>query len=238
MSPRDSFGRVGRGWVSCRQLVLLIMVFSARFGEAQNAGPSSSQVLFLGACNPTGLNAKQELAASLPAQSLFAVSETHLRVGNCVALPTFIAGHPAPLRARRKVVGSHPGVGILTDFPARAAPHSWSDVVWKTSRVQVASVFVHSLWVLAAVVYVYGFPTSRADAVTLLEEVTQRVVFEGDGPRIIAGDFNLEVDQNPCVGVWESHGFVDVQTLHHRLGGFPATLKGVQLPPGPLPHAG
>ena len=75
----------------------------------------------------------------------------------------------------------------------------WPDEVWKTSRVQVASVYVHSLWLLAAVVN--GFPTSPAHTAVLLAEVTQRVVLEGEGPRVIAGDFNLEVTQNPCLDV-------------------------------------
>ena len=53
----------------------------------------------------------------------------------------------------------------------------------------------------------------------LLEEVTQRVIFEGEGPRMLAGDFNLEEGSNPCVQIWRAHGFVEVQELYERLSG-------------------
>ena len=232
-----NFGWVGRGWVSCLQLFLLILISSARIGEAANPGPQSSEAVFLGACNPTGFNGKQELAASLPAHSLFATSETHLtsegvhkfRKGLklCGSAFAFLPGYPAPLRPRSKVVGSHTGVGFLTDFPVRGAPQQWPDEIWQTSRVQVASAFVHSLFLLAAVIY--GFPTSPANTAVLLDAVTQRVVLEGVGPRVIAGDFNLEADQNPCLQTWSDHGFIEVQDLHQRIGGHGplATCKGV-----------
>ncbi|CAE6934152.1 hypothetical protein AK812_SmicGene22690 [Symbiodinium microadriaticum] len=122
----------------------------------------------------------------------------------------------APKRARQ-VVGSHTGVGFMSSFPLRAAPHSWPDEVWNTSRAQISSVLLRSVWLLAAVVY--GFASQPASTVALLEEVTQRVVLEADGPRLIAGDFNLEIDKIPCSGLWRERGFMEIQDLFQQLSG-------------------
>ena len=216
------------GLLSSCHLALLVLVASQRFGEARLPGPRPPEgLVYLGACNPTGLNSKHELAAQLPAPSLFAMSETHLTSSGVHkfrrglklsgSAHRFLAGAPAPLRPRSKVVGSHTGVGFMSSFPLRAAPHSWPDEVWNTSRAQISSVLLRSVWLLAAVVY--GFASQPASTVALLEEVTQRVVLEADGPRLIAGDFNLEIDKIPCSGLWRERGFMEIQDLFQQLSG-------------------
>ena len=47
----------------------------------------------------------------------------------------------------------------------------------------------------------------------------KRVVLEGEGPRILASDFNLEVQHSPLAAEWRRHGFVEVQELHAMVGG-------------------
>ena len=185
----------------------MILVLSARIGEAAHPGPVGSKLVVLGACNPTGLNGKHATVATLPVPSLFAVSETHLTADGVHKFRqglklsgsefSFLPGHPAPLRPRSKVVGSHTGVGFLSSFPVRAAAHAMPPAAWQSSRVQVASVFLHAVWLLAGVVY--GHPTHTSTTMALLEEATQRIVFEGDGPRLLAGDFNLEEKRTPIL---------------------------------------
>ena len=224
-------------WSSWRHCALLLLVLATRVGEADNPGPRDPALVFLGACNPTGLNGKHELVATLPQPALWAVSESHLtspgadkfRQGLKLSGSScsFLGGYPAPIRQRSKVVGAHTGVGFVSSFPIRAASQQWPEAVWRSSRIQAAHVFLHAVWLLAAVVY--GYPVHPQSTVALLEEATQRVVLEGDGPRLLAGDFNLEVGHNPLVDVWRSHGFVELQELHERLGGCAPrpTCKGV-----------
>ena len=156
-------------------------------GEAAHPGPRDPALVFLGACNPTGLNGKHELVAALPQPALWAISESHLTASGADKFRqglklsgsqySFLGGFPAPIRQRSKVVGAHTGVGFVSSFPIRAASQQWPDAVWRTSRSGVAS---------------YGYPVHPQSTVALLEEATQRVVLEGDGPRLLAGDLGTQ----------------------------------------------
>ena len=55
--------------------------------------------------------------------------------------------------------------------------------------------------------------TQATTTLALFEEA------EGDRPRLLAGDFNLEETSNSYAEVWRSHGFVDVQELFERVSG-------------------
>ena len=51
--------------------------------------------------------------------------------------------------------GVYSGVGFLSSFPCKPAPHSWPAEVYATSRVQVAHFFAEPLWILGGVAYGY-----------------------------------------------------------------------------------
>ncbi|CAE7393753.1 Pol [Symbiodinium sp. CCMP2592] len=209
---------------------------SFRFGEAahpgpvNSAGPEASDSQFvIGAVNPTGLNGKHGVLSDLP-RGLFAISETHLsargvelfRSGLHFAKSHFryVAGPPAPARARSHVTGDYTGVGFLSSFAGRGAPHSFEPSLFSSARLQVASFLVGSTWILGAVVY--GLPAAPKATEVLLEAITQRVVLQGTGPRFLAGDFNLEPHALHHASVWADNGFAEVQDLwHQRTGSLP-----------------
>ena len=205
----------------------LILVVCCRFGEARHPGPSRDDLgsFCIGACNPTGLNAKHGLVAQLSEPSIFGFSETHLSQAGVVrfrqdvkffgSCKQVLAGAPAPLRPHSKVVGSHTGVALTSTFPCRNAPHSWPAGL-------VSSVFVSPLWVLVGVTY--GHPTDPVATKALLEEMTARVVLEGHGPRVLIGDFNLQEPDLPHVEVWKQHGFIEVQALQQMHFGCPPSF--------------
>ena len=198
---------------------------SFRFGEASHPGPQCESFV-LGAVNPTGLNGKHSLVSQLP-PGVYGVSESHLtsrgiqlfRSGLQFAGSTFryVAGPAVPSRSRSSVTGDYSGVGFLSSFPGRPAPHAVDKSMWATARLQFASFLVGSVWLLGAVVY--GFPVAPASTEALLEAVTQRVVLQGSGPRFICGDFNLEPQALAARTQWAQHGFVDVQDLFFQRSG-------------------
>ena len=125
--------------MSLRHAIVLAALCSFRFGEASYPGPvnstgsrvpDSQSTFVLGAVNPTGLNGKHGLLSDLP-RGVFAISETHLstrgvelfRSGLHFAKSHFryVAGPPAPTRARSHVTGDYTGVGFLSSFAGRAA---------------------------------------------------------------------------------------------------------------------
>ncbi|CAE7458115.1 unnamed protein product [Symbiodinium sp. CCMP2592] len=80
--------------------------------------------------------------------------------------------------------------------------------------LHVASFLLGSTWILGAAIY--GLPVAPAATETLLQAATTRVVLQGQGPRFLAGDFNLEPEAQQLAPFWEQHGFLDVQDLWHR----------------------
>ena len=80
-----------------RQLILLIVIFSMRLGEASHPGPSPGFRDFsftLGAINPTGLNGKHGVVSQLDCPAVYMVSEAHLTQAG---LESF-SFRPPPLR--------------------------------------------------------------------------------------------------------------------------------------------
>ncbi|CAE7244768.1 unnamed protein product [Symbiodinium sp. CCMP2592] len=205
-----------------RHWSVLIAFLSVRVGEAAHPGPGVMDESFftLGAINPTGLNGKHGVVSQLDSPAIYAVSETHLtkpgldsfRMGLRLAGPfSFVHGCPVAPRPRSLVSGVYEGVGFVTSFPARLAPHSWPALLYETSRIQVANFFVGSMWLLGGVVYGYATDSSRTSC--LLQALTERVVLGASGPRFVAGDFNLELDRIDFVDIWRERGFCEVQDL-------------------------
>ena len=196
-----------------------------RVGEATHPGPEDD-TFALGCINPTGLNSKFAITASLPS-GIFGVSETHLtskgiqqfRKGSQMVKSPFSLHHgvAVPPRSRHSVSGEYSGVGFLAACPARAAPTTWPDGMQESTRVHVVNFFVQPMWILGAVIY--GFPTCPHKTSCLLDAATQRVVIEGAGPRFLCGDFNLETGQVQCAEFWRSRGFIEIQDLRQRISG-------------------
>ena len=215
---------------SARHATFLAILRSFRYGEAAHPGPARSAVsaasdtqFVLGSFNPTGLNGKHGIVSELP-RGLYAVSESHLTARGAelfrsglhfVGAPfRYFAGPPAPSRARSCVTRDYSGVGFLSSFAGRSAPHNFEKAVVASARVHVASFLIGSVWILGAVVY--GLPVAPRATEALLEEVTQRVVMQGHGPRFVGGDFNLQPGALHHAQQWAEHGFIDVQDLWHQ----------------------
>ena len=204
---------------------------TTRFGEASHPGPScdvapDAPLFRLGAFNPTDLNGKHCLVSSLP-PGIYGVSESHLthrglglfRAGLTFAKGPFryLSGPPVAPRARSSVTGQYSGVGFLSSFPGRTAPHGFEKELWESSHVYLANFYVGTAWLLGAVLY--GFPVQPLVTGTMLHAVTERICCNGGGPRFIAGDFNIEPRALSLIPVWKSFGFVEVQDLWHARHG-------------------
>ncbi|CAE7525471.1 Pol [Symbiodinium sp. CCMP2592] len=135
----------------------------------------------------------------------------------CRGFTVFVSGPPVLPRARSSVTGQYSGVGFLSSFPARAAPHAIDPEYIATSRIHLANFFVGAEWMLGAVVY--GFPVQPSATEQLLHAVTERILSNGVGPRFIAGDFNIEPHALTLMPLWRRHGFVEIQDLWHARHG-------------------
>ena len=71
-------------------------------------------------------------------------------------------------------------------------------------------------------VVVYGWssspswPSARKATAAALSQITREIVLGLQGPRFICGDMNGEDAQLPEFAVWESMGWVELQTLNHH----------------------
>ena len=214
-----------RPWVGLAHLECCILLMACRFGEASHPGPDT---IALGCLNPTGLNGKYAVASALE-PGIYGVSESHLtqsgiqrfRQGSRSVGSPFSLHHGAPVNARpgSAYSGEYSGVGFLSSCPARAAPCDWPEGLQETGRVHVVNFFLQPLWLLGGVAY--GFPTCPHRTAFLLDALTQRVVIEGQGPRFLCGDYNLEPQHVPQAAFWRSRGFIEIQDLHFRLAGKP-----------------
>ena len=125
-----------RGFRYLTQLILLVVMFSQRLGEALHPGPEEDQEgsFLLGTMNPTGLNGKAAMCATLP-HGVIGVAETHLSAGGVSnfrlglrlanAPHKFLPGAPVPLRAHSASSVEYSGVGFLSTYPQRALPNCW-----------------------------------------------------------------------------------------------------------------
>ena len=216
---RNSWSRVS-SWVK-----LVILVSHCRIGEAAVPGPGADWTL--GTCNPGGMAGKQAILDLHPCD-VWTVCETHLtssavkqvvkglRNSNA-AYSSFAHGYAVLPRSTASQVGNWAGVGVLSRFPTRLAPHDWPLDVYSTSRLCCASTFVHDFWLMGCVVYgtPYGATHARARDTTnlLLRHAIDRLLLTS-GPRYLAGDFNHDHDKLPELQRIRNLGFVEVQDLH------------------------
>ncbi|CAE7237272.1 UVR8 [Symbiodinium sp. CCMP2592] len=105
----------------------------------------------------------------------------------------------------------------INDPWAAALPAKLPRPVAVPAPLQVASFLVGALWILGAVAY--GYPTAPSATSCLLDAITDRIVHRGEGPRFIAGDFNLQPQALQHAREWANHGFIDVQDIWHQRTG-------------------
>ena len=199
----------------------LILFAGLRIGEASHPGPFS-----VGTVNPSGLLGKTSQLRQLP-MGLWGVTESHLtdlglahfrremRLQQCNM--NYSASASAPyLRSSVGVIGGKAtGVGVLSNFPCRSLPENWPDDLRKAGRAHAAAVYVQSTWIRIGVCY--GYAKSPHNIITKqktdeqLALLTQRIVHESTGPRVICGDFNQLTGQLLQEKEWASHGFVEIQ---------------------------
>ena len=214
-----------------------LLSFLFRVGEALHPGPANPDNHVIGTFNPTGALQKAELFKDLPTPGLWGVCETHLSKPGFQKFQQelkyahpgakFVPGAAAELVSQTigSIGGKHTGVGILSDWPTRALPTQWSDEHWSTSRIQVGTSLITSQWVKLGVVY--GYAANNYNRATmdrtdeLLHLMTERIVYQSCGPRIICGDFNHSRDSLQQFSVWRDNGFIEVQFLASQKWGTP-----------------
>ncbi|CAL1138830.1 unnamed protein product, partial [Cladocopium goreaui] len=182
-----------------------------------------------GIANPTGALNKSHLfqeASDLSAPTTWAISETHLtkegiqRFRHELKFKSsqwkYIPGAPAqPLtKAPGCIGGKYTGVGILTNSAARALPNDWSQETWESARLQACTVRTQQQWVKLGVAYGYAKqPHTRATREAtdqILENLTERIVFQSKGYRILCGDLNQDdPDALEQFAIWREHGFME-----------------------------
>eukprot|EP00438_Fugacium_kawagutii_P024861 Skav221762 [mRNA] locus=scaffold490:30437:35376:+ [translate_table: standard] len=228
-------GRLFRFWF----LVYTVISCGFRFGEATVPGPASegssnSSGWSLGVCNPSGLQGKAHVLASI-ASDVVAISETHLTGRARDAMSTMfrtrpvhythlVAGAPVAPRSDASDAGFYAGVAIAACHPSRALQLPWPPDLFESNRVQAASTWCHGMWISGAVVY--GYPESKYHAHALSRtEAMLDFVFASmlslQGPRYVAGDWNHTQDKLASTRVLREAGWVEIQDLREHLTGLP-----------------
>lgn len=129
----------------------------------------------------------------------------------------FHPGYPAePISKGVGVIGGKAtGVGLLSHLPSRPLPQQWDDQQWRASRLQVATALFGHQWVKVGVAYGYANApgnTSTGDNTNyLLSLLTERIVCQAKGPRVLMGDFNQHPGHLQEVECWKRAGFVELQ---------------------------
>ena len=209
----------------------ILICAQLRIGEAKVPGPTQS-IWTIGTCNPAGLPHKAHLIGHSQVD-LWLVSETHLSFQGYQgfrnqlramhsAYQWMVPGSHVQPRSTTSDHGSWSGVAALSCHPTRRLPVPWSLGAFDTSRIVATTTYIADLWLSGCVVY--GVPTGpthpRAKLVTdsLLNEAIMHLS-KMTGPRYLAGDFNHDLDDLPCIGTLKAMNFVEVQDLHFQLTG-------------------
>ena len=213
------------------KFVVVLIVSQMRIGEAKVPGPETA-TWTIGTCNPAGLPHKAHLIGSSPVD-LWLISETHLSYQGCQSFQNqlramdshfrwLVPGKHVVPRSTTSDHGSWSGVAALSKHPTRRLPVAWSLGAFDTSRIVASTSHVAGLWISGCVVY--GVPTGpthpkakRATDLILSEAVNH--LKQMTGPRYLAGDFNHDLDDLPCIEELHSLNFIEVQDLHMSLTG-------------------
>ena len=225
------FGAVKSITMPKSRVVAVFVLFSfIRIGEALNPGPPAPDFaaeFVLGIANPTGLRNKGPFVASQMAHGdVWMFSETHLCTRELQAFNTslkfsqspfqpLLGGFPVPDSSDQ--AGRWKGVGVLSKTPVRHVPQDWPDAISRSSRAMLFTTLVDDLWLTGGVVYGEPdsklYPTRLENNEALLQAVASSVCFLSTGPRVIAGDWNVDSGDLPVFDLLEQAGFRDLQDL-------------------------
>ena len=221
--------------LSSRWWILLLMI-CCRVGEASHPGPSEGDgsSWSVGLCNPSGIHSKVSQMNQLEGDVWF-VCETHLSqygvsrfrkglVASRSEFKHFVHGAPCVSRSSSQV-GGYSDVGVLSRIPLRALPHSFCAESFDTARIQVVGFVACGVWIQAGVLY--GYPDSQQflertfQTDCLLHELVDRIAIQGQGPRLICGDFNhSQSDLRNCERLRQL-GFCEAQSFALYRWGIP-----------------
>ena len=216
-------------WSHFRVVAMIVLFSFSSIGEAANPGPSAefASDFVVGISNPTGLRNKAPYVVSQMSHGdLWMFSETHLcsRELNAFnsglkfsrsAFQPLVGGFPVP--DSHDNTGRWKGVGVLSKTPIRLIPQDWEVAIAKSSRAMVFTTLVDDLWVTGGLVY--GEPASKLypdrlkNTEALLQAVVSTVGYMSTGPRVIAGDWNVEYGELPVFDLLENAGFRDLQDV-------------------------
>ena len=212
---------------------MLVFMF-CRLGEARNPGPFEE--FTIGAANPAGLLHRAPCLLELP-RGVWHLSETQLSE---VGVSTFrqslgacsnsvgrslrcVPGHPVPTRSHDSDAGSWSGVMIVADSPLREVQVPWRGHEHSSSRVVVASSFFGQMQITSAAAY--GAPKSPSfrNPLKITEDIlltlTEEIIDGSHGPRVIAGDLNLDLSESSLFQYWESCGWKELQQFAYERWG-------------------
>ena len=212
-------------------VVLLLM---CRMGEAQNPGPTD---FVLGTFNPSGLKGKAPyIVSQLSHGDIWAVAETHLcdqslrafRASMHFAQGPYrycIAGHPVPSQSNRVFHSAWRGVAVLAKHPTRAVPTCWPEGIFESSRALVSTTLVDNIWVTGATIYgepdSCSYPQQKLNNEAILHAAASQICFLNQGPRFLAGDWNVSHGSLHAFDMLDKAGFVDLQDLAVQRWGQP-----------------
>ena len=131
--------------------------------------------------------------------------------------------------------GKANGVGLFSSYPCRTLPCSWPPHLTATARVHAGAVCCDNNWIKIGTFYGYAkAPKSvatQARSDELLELLTNRIIHDSKGFRVICGDFNQDIRALNQTEEWSRLGFVEVQEYAWLKWGRPVqmTSKGQQV---------
>ena len=129
----------------------------------------------------------------------------------------FVPGAPAPDLATslHSVGGKSSGVGVISAWPCRALTNAWTDDQWMSARVQACAALVEGVWFKIGVAYGFAADTYTRSTMdktdSILALLTERIVRQSHGPRLIVGDFNHGRNSLTQFAIWRASGFVELQ---------------------------
>lgn len=231
-------GRLFKFWF----LIYTVISCGFRFGEAVVPGPDHAETgdcpsWSLSVCNPSGLQGKTHVLATT-GSDIVCISETHLtaRARDMLAA-TFrskkahyshlVAGAPVAARSDASDAGYYSGVAIAACHPCRAMQIPWPPDLYESNRVQFATTWCHSMWVSGAVVYGYPEGKYHANALERTDTILSFVsscLFDMQGPRFAAGDWNHELNRLSTVQLFHDAGWIEAQDLFAAQTGTPPRM--------------
>ena len=210
---------------------ILLQIIQLRVGEASNPGPKPEIALTIGAINPAGLGNKGSSLQDLPIHkdAIWGVCETHLtkpgisKFNNELQINkspyTLHHGEPAPFRydTASSISGKHVGVGFLATTPSRRLLATWPAEQASEARYSMQTFFCQNRWIHGAACYGYAHKAEnvavRSQTDSLLESITERIVYGMKGFRFIVGDFNQPYGSLQQTALWEQLGWKEIQVL-------------------------